>query len=414
MIDPNVLREKPEVVREMLQKRNFSFDLDHLLEVEQTWRQALGEVESLRAQRNNVTQDQQDLGRQIKEELKEKEVHLRDLEKQVYSLQLELPNLINPNVPEGEDETGNVVLRQWGEIPHFEEEPKDHLALGQSLDLLDFERAGKVSGSRFYYLKNEAVLLEFALVQLVFRTLQPEGFIPLIPPVLIHKDVASGLGYWQAGQHNEYYLVTDPEEHPEGLYLVGTAEHAVVPMHQNELLDGSVLPLRYVAFSSAFRREAGSYGKDTRGLIRTHQFDKVEMVTFVREEESAAELQKLLSLEEKLLQSLNLPYQVIQMCVGDLGFPAAEKYDLEAWFPSQKRYRELTSTSTTTDYQARRLNIRYKDGDTRKYVHIQNGTGLAIGRTLAAIVENYQQADGSLRVPEVLQEYVGKEVIVAK
>ena len=395
----------------MLVKRGVVVDVDRLLALDEERLKLLQEVEKIRAEKNTLTQDDRERGVVLKEQLKEIEPRLKSLEEEVKSLHLTIPNLLSKDVPEGHSEENNVVIRQWGEIPKFGFEPQDHLALGQRLDLIDMERAGKVSGSRFGYLKNEAVLLEFALVQLALKTLISEGFVPIVSPVLIRKEITEGLGYWQAGEHNEYYLVTDPEEHPEGLYLVGTAEHAVVPLHAGEVLEGKSLPLRYAAFSSCFRREAGSYGKDTRGLIRVHQFDKLEMVSFARPEESREELLKFLSLEEQLIQFLKIPYQVVHMCAGDVGIPAAEKFDIEAWVPSQGKYREVTSTSTTTDYQARRMNIRFKDGDQKGFVHIQNGTGFAIGRTLVAIIENYQQEDGSVKVPEVLQGYVGKDVI---
>ena len=291
--------------------------------------------------------------------------------------------------------------------------PKDHVVLGEALDLIDIKRAAKVSGTRFAYLKNEGALLEFALVQLVLEVLTSEGFTPIIPPVLIHKEITEGLGYWQAGGNEDYYNLNDPEEKKE-LYLVGTAEHSIVPMHKDEIFQKKELPKRYVGFSSAFRREAGSYGKDTRGILRVHQFDKVEMVSFVTEEDDDKEHEYLLSLEEKLFQLLEIPYQVVKMCTGDLGFPIARKYDIEAWMPGQGKYREVTSTSTTTDFQARRLNIKYQDGNEKKYSHILNGTAFAIGRTIIAILENYQQEDGSVVVPEALRKYVGKSVIKPK
>jgi seryl-tRNA synthetase len=286
------------------------------------------------------------------------------------------------------------------------------------MDMID-ATGTKVSGSRFAYLKGDLVLLEFALVQFAMETLVKEGFTPIIPPVLIKKEITEGLGYWHAGGNEDYYLVSDfnvdegKDEKENPLYLVGTAEHAIVPMHKDEVFQKKDLPKRYVGFSSAFRREAGTYGKDTKGILRVHQFDKVEMVSFVPEEDDEAEHEYLLSLEEKLFQALEIPYQVIKMCTGDLGFPVARKYDLEAWMPGQNKYREVTSVSTVTDFQSRRLNIKYLDGSDKKYVHILNGTAFAIGRTIIAIMENQQQIDGSILVPKVLQKYIGKEKISA-
>ena len=277
---------------------------------------------------------------------------------------------------------------------------RDHLELGEGLDVIDVKRAAKVSGTRFGYLKHEAALLEFALIQLAMETLIKEGFIPVIPPVLIKRDVMRGLGYMEHGADEDMFAIEK-----DGLLLAGTAEHTVIAMHKDETFNKKDLPKRYVGFSSAFRREAGSYGKDTKGILRVHQFDKVEMVSFVTPEDDDKEHEYLLSLEEKFFQSLEIPYQVVKMCTGDLGFPTARKYDIEAWIPSQTKYREVTSASTTTDFQARRLNIKYQDGSERKYVHILNGTAFAIGRTLIAILENFQQEDGSILVPRVLQKY---------
>jgi len=269
------------------------------------------------------------------------------------------------------------------------------------------ERAAKVSGARFVYMKGDGVLLEFALVRFALDLLMHEGFIPVIPPTLIRKEAMQGLGYMEQGGAEDMYKLEK-----DGLVLVGTAEQSLVPMHMDEVFDKKDLPRRYVGYSSSFRREAGSYGKDTRGILRMHQFNKIEMVSFVAQEKDDKENDYLLSLEEKMFQALEIPYQVIKMCTGDLGFPAARKYDIEAWIPSQNKYREVTSVSTVTDFQARRLNIRYQDGGERKYVNVLNGTGLAMSRTPIAILENYQQADGSIVIPKVLQKYLGKDKII--
>jgi seryl-tRNA synthetase len=285
--------------------------------------------------------------------------------------------------------------------------PKDYMSLGENLDLIDTERAAKVAGSRFGYIKNELVLLEFALIKLVMDTARKEGFVPVIPPVMVKNEMARGTGYFEASDEKEaYYLPADD------MYLTGTSEQSITAMHAGEILNEKDLPKRYVAFSTCFRREAGSYGKDTKGILRVHQFDKLEMVIFSKQEDSKKEHQLLLSIEEKLMKALKLPYQVINICTGDLGRPAAAKYDIETWLPSENTYRETHSTSNCTDFQARRLNIRYRDAENKmKYVHTLNGTAFAIGRILIMIMENYQQKDGSIKVPKILQKYCGFKVI---
>ena len=321
---------------------------------------------------------------------------------------LRIPNLPKPDVKVGKDESENEVLRKVGSPKKFGFTPKDHLTIGEGLDIIDVKRAAKVSGTRFYYLKNDGVFLEFALRQLAFELLVKEGFTPILPPVLIKEEVMKCLGYMENGGDEDMFILDK-----EKLVLVGTSEQSIVPFFKDEILDEKELPKRFVGFSSCFRREAGSYGKDTRGIFRVHQFDKAEVVSFVKMGEDDKEHEYLLSLEEKLLGQLNIPYQVVKMCSGDLGFPAARKYDLEGWFPSEKRYRELTSTSTTTDFQARRLNIKYREKGETKFVNILNGTAFST-RPIAAILENYQLEDGSVLVPEVLRKYIGKDKIVKK
>ena len=267
------------------------------------------------------------------------------------------------------------------------------------------QKASIISGPRFNFLKNELVTLEFALVNFALDTLKVEGFIQIIPPVVINKKAVEGLGYPEY-ERGEGYKIDDQ-------YLIGTSEHSIVPMHMDEVFENSDLPRRYAAFSTAFRREAGSYGRDTRGIFRVHQFDKVEMVSFVKANDSEKELEFLLSLEEKLVQDLEIPYRVVQMCTADLGFPTAKKFDIECWLPSQNQYRETHSLSTTTDFQARRLNIKLKEGNQTNFVHILNGTAFAVGRTIIAIMENYQQKDGSIEIPKVLQKYTSFNKIPA-
>ncbi len=423
MIDIKFIRENAEAVQKGAKNKGSDIDVNHILEIDNQSRKLSLSVQKLREERNVIAREKDiEKGKRIKEEVDAKEKELKLKEDELRKLLLSIPNLPAKDVKEGKDESENEIVRTNGNPTKFTFSPKDHLELGEALDIIDVKRAAKVSGARFAYLKNEAVLLEFALAQLAFEVLTKEGFIPIVPPALIKQEITEGLGYWHAGGNEDYYLVQDfdvekgvesSKQNP--LYLIGTSEHAIVPMHKDEVFNKRDLPKRYVGFSSAFRREAGSYGKDTRGIFRVHQFDKVEMVSFVSQEGDEKELEYLLSLEEKLFQMLEIPYHVVKMCTGDLGFPAAKKYDLEAWIPSQNRYREVTSVSTVTDFQARRLNIRYQDGSLsggeKKYVHILNGTAFAIGRTIVAILENYQQVDGSVLVPKVLQKYVGKSVI---
>lgn len=404
MLDIQFIRENTEKVKKgVLAKQLDPKLVDKVIGLDETRRKLIVEVEELREKRNKIAKEGEvsEEGKKIKKELKEKEPELVKVQNQYKEILLQIPNLPAEDVKEGKDETENEVVRKWGEPRKFDFEAKDHVVLGEALDLIDVARAAKVSGSRFAYLKGDAVLLEFALVQLALETLIKEGFIPIVPPVLIKKEAMGAMGYLEhGGEENMYSLDKD------GLILVGTGEQSIGPMHADEVLDK--LPLRYVGFSSCFRRETGTSGKDIRGILRVHQFDKVEMFSYTKPEDGDKEHEYLLSLEEKLLQALEIPYQVVKMCTGDLGGPAARKYDLEAWLPGQGTYREVTSTSTTTDFQARRLNIKYGDGG---YVHTLNGTAFAIGRTIIAILENYQQEDGSIEVPQVLRKWVGKDKI---
>ena len=406
MLDIKFIRENSKLVEEKAKQKGFTVDIDKLLKVDQERRQIIEEVDHLRSERKKTAEARDEKkGQQLKKELKEKEDKLEKVTEQFYDLVRQVPNFPKDDVPQGRDENNNQVTKKVGKKPNFSFTPKDHLELGLALDLIDVERAAKISGTRFAFLKNELVTLEFALVRLALEVLTSKGFVPIVPPALISQKAIEGLGYPEY-LTGEGYKVDDQ-------YLVGTAEHSIVPMHMDETFDEKDLPARYVGFSTAFRKEAGSYGKDTRGIFRVHQFDKVEMVSFTRPEDDDKEHEFLLSMEEKLFGMLEIPYQVVKMCTGDLGFPVARKYDLEAWIPSQNKYREVTSTSTTSDFQARRLNIKFKSGNTQKFVHILNGTGFAIGRTLIAIMENYQAKDGSILIPKVLQKYIGFSKIPA-
>jgi len=333
---------------------------------------------------------------------------LKTLTAEFNDLMLQVPNLPLDEVPVGKNEKENVVLRKIGGKPKFDFKPKDHLELGEKLDLIDVKRAAKIAGAHFGFLKREAVLLEFALINFAFDFLTKKEVIPVIPPIMLKSEMMRGMGYLeQTDMEEAYYLPKDD------LFLAGTSEQPIGAMHANETFEEKELPKRYVGFSSCFRREAGSYGKDTRGIFRVHQFDKVEMFSFCLPEKSKEEHEFLLSIEEKLMQKLEIPYRVVQMCTGDLGNPTASKYDIEAWLPGQNRYRETHSTSNCTDFQARRLNIRYRDSKTKKleFVHTLNGTAFAIGRILIAIIENYQKKDGSIKIPRVFQKYIGKTEI---
>ncbi len=414
MLDINFIRENAEAVKNACKNKNVDINIDEVLELDKNKRAIMTEMELLRAEQNKISRGGKDntaifaQAKEIKEKIKEMEPELEKVDSQLKIMLLQLPNIPFEDVPVGKDDSQNVVLRKVGRpATQMFHTPKDYMELGAALDLIDVERAGKVSGSRFGYIKRQLPVLEFALVKLVMDTAQKEGFIPVIPPVMLKDQMARGTGYFEATDEKEaYYLAEDK------MYLVGTSEQSIVSMHSDEVLNEKDLPIRYVGFSTCFRREAGSYGKDTKGILRVHQFDKLEMVIFSTPDQSKDEHKLLLSIEEKLMKALDLPYQVINICTGDLGRPAAAKYDIEAWLPSEKRYRETHSTSNCTDFQARRLNIRYKDKAGKVgFVHTLNGTAFAIGRILIMIMENYQQKDGSIKVPKALRKYCGFKVI---
>lgn len=402
MIDIKILRENPQLVQKAAADKGIEVNVRHILELDKKVHDLDTSVQKLREERNIFAKEKNiEKGKSLKVQLDKEENALKAVSEELEAELLKIPNLPAKDVHAGKDETENKEIKKWGKIKKFSFTPKDHLELGESLDIIDVKRAAKISGTRFVYLKNQTVLLEFALVQLAFELLTKKGFIPVVPPVLIKEEIMKGLGYMEHGAGEDIFSIPQDK-----LVLVGTAEHSIVSMHKDEILRKIDLPKRYVGFSTAFRREAGSYGKDTRGIFRVHQFDKIEMVSFASTENSDKEQDYLLSLEEKLFQSLEIPYRVVKMCTGDLGFVQARKFDLEAWIPSQNKYREVTSVSTTTDFQARRLNIKYQDGNEKKYVHILNGTAFAIGRTIIAILENNQNEDGSINIPKVLHKYL--------
>jgi len=412
MIDIKLLRENPEIVKEALKKRGVEIDVDYLKELDQKIRNLKKEIDDLRRKRNEISKntprdpEKIEEAKQLKEELKKEEENLTGLQKEFNSVFLLIPNIPLEDTPVGEDENDNVVVEKWGEPKKFNFQIKDHLEIGELWDLIDVKRAAKISGSRFGILKNEAVLLEFALIKFTYDFLTKKyNFIPVIPPILIRPEVMRGMGYIDTEQDlaERYFLEKD------NLFLIGTAEQAVGPMHQNETFQEKDLPRRYLAFSTCLREEAGSYGKDTRGIFRVHQFDKIEMFSFTKPEDSQRELQFLLGIEKELMKQLKIPFRVVKLCTGDLSRPSAQTFDIEAWIPSQKKYRETHSCSNCTDFQARRLNIRFKREKSNKieFVHTLNGTAFAVGRTIIAILENYQQKDGRVLVPRVLRKYTG-------
>jgi len=400
------------LIRQALKNRGVDIDIEKILGLEKERRFIWREVEDLRSQRNEISSQKGkpadiETAKKIKGDLRVKEDQLKIIEQGFEALYALIPNIPLDDVPVGQSEEDKKVIREWGKAPKFDFEPKDHTEIGKGLDLIDAERAAKISGARFGILKNEAALMEFALINMAMDALLKEGFTPIIPPTLIRPEMMQAMGYvdTEEDRAERYFLEKD------NLYLVGTAEQALGPMHQGEIFDKDELPKRYMGFSSCFREEAGSYGKDTKGIFRVHQFDKVEMFSFTKPQDSKEEHQFLISLEEKLMQKLGLPYRLVHLCTADMARPSASTYDIEVWIPSQKRYRELMSSSNCTDFQARRLGIRHKEGDKTEFVHTLNATAFAMGRTIIAILENYQQKDGRVLVPKALRKYLGKKYI---
>lgn len=412
MLDIKLIRQDPDRVKQELKNRNIGVDIDELLNLDKRRREILVEVEKLRAEKNEASKlipvlkgdEREELIKEMREvskTLDNLEPRLKDVEKEFNNLMIKLPNLSHESVPVGKDEKGNVVEKKWGSKPDFQFKVKDHEELGLTLDIIDKERGAKVSGSRFFFLKNEGVILEFALINYVNEKLLKEDFTPIVPPVLVKQEAMFGTGFFPAEEWEYYETKTD------NLYLIGTSEVPMCAYHAHEILEKDKLPLKYSAFSTCFRRESGTYGKDTRGMFRVHQFDKVEMFIFSDQENSWNNYYYLLSIAEKILQELGLHYQVVNMCTGDIGAPNAKKDDIEVWFPWEKRYRELVSCSHDTDFQARRLKIKYRDKEGKlKLVHTMNSTACAIGRTITAILENYQQKDGSVLIPNILKPYM--------
>ncbi|MEA3292986.1 MAG: serine--tRNA ligase [Patescibacteria group bacterium] len=414
MLDIKFIRENPREVKNGCQKKQVDVDIDRLLKIDKKKRKIQMDLEKMLAEKNQA--NKKIIGAKNKKEkqgiiLKMKEVDkrsdaikekLKKTDNDFGELMRQIPCLPLEDVLSGKSEADNIVLKKIGKPKKFNFKPLDHLDIGEKLGIIDVKRAVKISGTRFGFLEKKAVLLEFALINFVLDELVGKGFTPVVPPILLKEKMAMGTGYFESVSREEAYFMPKDD-----LYLAGTSEQPLIAMRADEILEERDLPKRYLGISTCFRREAGSYGKDTKGIFRVHQFDKLEMVSFCKPENSKDEYMFLLDIEEKLMQALEIPYRVVQVCAGDLGFPAASTYDIEAWMPSQKQYRETHSCSNCVDFQARRLNIRYKSKTGKiNYVHILNGTAFAIGRILIAIIENYQEKDGTIKIPKVLEKYL--------
>ena len=420
MLDIKFIRENAEIIKEAARKKHIDFNVDELVSLDQIRLEKLSVVESLRAEQNVISTRMPSLTdtaaraqiieemRLLKEDLKKQEEALRDVTAQWHALMLQVPNVPDMTVPEGDSDEGNVEIRAWGDIPQFDFEPKDHISLMEGLDLADFERGTKVSGFRGYFLKNEGALIEMALWQLFLDVLRKKNFTPMIVPSLVNRQTLFGTGYLPQGEEDLYKT-------QDGEYFAGTGEVATMAYYSDEILKKEQLPIKFAAFSPCFRREAGSHSKDVKGLVRVHEFFKLEQVVLCEasHETSVQFHEELVENVEEMLKLLKLPYHVVVNCGGDLGLGQVKKYDIEVWVPAQQKYRETHSASYFHDFQTRRLNIRYRDDDGKiRYVHSLNNTAVATPRMVACIIENYQQADGSIVVPEVLRPYLGKDVIV--
>ena len=421
MLDIKFIRNNSEVVRKAIQNKNIDLDLDKLLALDARRRELIESSETLKAEQNRKSKgpqfDVEDL-KALKEKFKVMEHELTCVEEEFSQLMLQVPSIPSDDTPIGPDESGNKILRQWGEVPKFDFNPKEHWELGQELDVIDMERAAKVSGARFAYRKGDVALLEFAIIQYTLSVLTNEKilkkilkkakldlsskpFRPLLPPVMIKPDVFQKMDRLEP-KEERYHIPSDD------IYLVGSAEHTIGAMHMDETFKEDELPLRYIGFSTAFRREAGSYGKDMKGLIRMHQFDKLEIESFTLPEDSQKEQDFIVAVIEYMVQELKLPYQVLIMCTGDMGKQDARHIDIEIWMPGQNKYRETHTSDLMTDFQARRLNTRVKrtSGETQ-HVHMNDATAFALSRAVVAIMENYQTSKGTIIVPKALQKYMG-------
>lgn len=422
MIDIEALRKNPEPFRDSTKKRGMDPKIiDEFLALDTKWRTLLSESEKMRAEQKKLgAAGKIDEAKILKDAFEKATLQLTEIVNQRTQLLYQIPNLLHPDVPIGKDESENKSIKKWGEIPDFKFKPKDHVELGEALGLIDIERAVKVSGARFAYIKGGAALLQAALIQFVFEVLtsekiikqiangvekgyNPKPFIPIFPPVMIKPEPYTRMARLSPQDADERYKMAQDD-----LYLVGSAEHTLGSMYMDETLKESDLPIRYIGYSTSFRREAGSYGKDTRGILRMHQFDKLEMESFTTPEDSEKEHNFFVAIQEYLLRKLELPYQVVLICTGDMGKPDFKQTDMEVWMPAQNKYRETHTADYMTDYQTRRLNTKVKRGDgSTSFAHTNDATAFAIGRTLIAIMENYQTKEGTIKVPKILQKYAG-------
>jgi seryl-tRNA synthetase len=422
MLAREYLREHADQYRAALKNRGANVDLERFMELDVERRRAIAAVEQLKAKKNAASQEiatlkknKQDASSQIDamkaagEEIKTLDDRIGEVERELQTLELYFPNAPHESVPVGPDETANRVERHWGEKPSFDFTPKAHYDLGESLGILDFDRASKITGARFSILSGAGAKLNRALMNFMLDVHERQGYTEVLPPFIVNADSLRGTGQLPKFEEDLFKL-----RHDKDLYLIPTAEVPVTNIFRDEILDGAQLPIRYTAYTPCFRSEAGSYGKDTRGLIRQHQFEKVELVKFTAPEQSWDELERLVADAEEILQLLGLHYRVMTLSTGDMGFSSAKTYDIEVWLPGQETFREISSCSNFTDFQARRANIRYRGEKKTSFVHTLNGSGLPLGRTLVAVLENYQQADGSVIVPEALRDYMKMDRITAK
>lgn len=420
MLDPKLIKEDPSMIREMLKSRNVEFDLDGLIESDRLRRDLILQTDELRKKRNQVAQEISikkkagedakeilDNMRKVSEELSNLESRQDEVEKQYLKLALTVPNLIHESVPIGKDDSANKEIKKWGKIPELDFKIKDHIDISQNLDLVDLERAAKVAGARFYYLKNDLVRLNQSLIQYALEFLSAKHYSLIQPPYMINHQSMEGA------------VITDDFEEviykiqDEDLYMIGTSEHAMAAMHSGEIIEGKDLPLRYAGFSPCFRKEAGAHGRDQKGIFRVHQFDKIEQFVFARPEDSWNEHERMLGIAEEFYQSLEIPYRIMLLSSGDMGKISAKTYDIEAWMAGQNAFREIVSCSNCLDFQARRLKIRFREktNEETKYIYTLNSTLVATSRILVSILENFQTKDGHIAIPKILRKYMNKNTI---
>ena len=420
MLDPKIIRDEPEKVRKMLKDRAVEFDFDKMLELDKKRRELIKETDELRKKRNQMSvaigQAKKsntdaspllaDMGK-ISKELDDHEQFQKTIESDYTKIAFSIPNLIHESVPIGDDEFANVELRKWGKIPQFDFQIRDHIDLGQNLNVIDLERAAKTAGARFYYLKGGLVKLSQALISFALDFMADKEYNLIQPPYMINRNSMEG-AIIADDFKDVIYKVQDDD-----LFLIGTSEHAIASMHTDEILDGNKLPFRYASLSPCFRKEAGAHGKDQKGIFRVHQFDKIEQFVFAKPEDSWSEHEKMISLTEEFYQKLEIPFKVMLLSSGDMGKVSAKTFDIEAWMAGQNAYREIVSCSNCLDFQSRRLKIRFRDksNEDTKYVHTLNSTLVAVERTIVSIMENFQTNDGHIKVPKVLQKYFGEKII---